>query len=180
MANNNESNSIKSRILNTIEAGKVQMRPRWQFILRASLLLIGTILIVLSVVYLTSFIIFITKMTPGPGPDRGVIMYLTSLPWLMILVAIIFVIILELLVRRYSFAYRKPLLYTIIGIAIFTLVTGFIVAETPLHRHLMDRAEENHLPFGNQLYRGFDPRYPNDGPPNPPDNHSEINLPPPR
>jgi hypothetical protein len=159
--NNESSNSIKDSVARAIEAGKVKMRPRWHFLLSAGLLFVGTILVVFTLVYLSSFAIFIFQQTPGPGPGmgaRGLGVYLTSLPWIIILIAIIFLIILELLVRRYSFAYRKPLLYTILGIIVLIFLVSLLVAQTPFHKNLYDRAERDNLPFGNKFYRNFGPR----------------------
>jgi hypothetical protein len=86
--------------------------------------------------------------------------FLLSLPWLLIILAVLFVIILEILVKRYSFAYRRPLLYSAIGIAIFAIIGGFLVAGTSLHGRLSkytegDRPPPPFMPFAEQIYHGF-------------------------
>ncbi len=143
---------IKDNILKAIEAGKVSMRPRWHFVLQAALLLIGTVLAVLALVYLVSFIFYISGQRHGLGE------LLSSLPWLLLLLAAVFIVILEILVRKYSFAYRKPMLYTVFLILALVIVSGFLIARTSFHRNLFDRAHRGELPFGGPFYRHYEPR----------------------
>jgi hypothetical protein len=159
MNDNNEINSIRDNILKSITDGRVTMRPKWHFVLRAILLISGIVLAVLALLYLISFIIFILHQTgswfvPSFGL-HGINEFLISFPWLIVLVAAIFLILLEILVRRYSFGYQKPLLYTTVGILILVTIGGFVVAATPLHRSLFDSARNEHLPFGGGFYKQF-------------------------
>lgn len=159
MENNEQDTSVKNNILNAIESGKVTMRPRWHFVLRAVLFLLGTALLALTLLYLSSFIFFAlhqsgTMLFPRLG-FRGVGLFFLSLPWLLILVGIIFIIVLEVLVKKYSFGYRKPLLFSTIGIILFALLGGFVIASTPLHPGLFESARNNRLPVGGSLYRQF-------------------------
>ncbi|OGE88009.1 MAG: hypothetical protein A3J07_02000 [Candidatus Doudnabacteria bacterium RIFCSPLOWO2_02_FULL_49_13] len=155
--NNNDHKSIKDNVLGAIETGKVIMRPKWHFLLQATLLVVGTVLSILTGIYLVSFIIFILHQTgvwfiPGFGGPR---LLFTSLPWILVLIAIIFIILLEFLVKKYSFGYRKPLLYSTIGVILVVLTGGFVIAQTPLHRGLFDRARDHRLPIGGGFYRQF-------------------------
>jgi hypothetical protein len=155
----NSNKPLKDSILKAIEAGSVNMRPKWHFILKAGLLFFGTILLVLALLFVLSFIIFILHVTgiwfvPGFGL-RGLGVFVFSLPWILILTSFIFIVILEILVKHYSFGYRKPLLYSSLGIIVFVLAGGFIVAATPLHRGLFEKARKNSLPIGGGFYRQF-------------------------
>lgn len=152
-------NSLKDNILKSIEDGKITMKPKWYFVLRAVLLISGIVLAVLALLYLVSFIIFILHQTgswfvPEFGMN-GITEFLVSFPWLIVLVAILFLVLLEILVRRYSFGYQKPLLYTTIGVLVLVTGGGFVVAATPLHRSLFDSAREEHLPLAGGLYKQF-------------------------
>lgn len=159
MNNNENSNSIKNEILKAIEKGKVKMKPRWHFVLRAALLVVGAILLSLAILYLISFIFFVLHQTgiwfaPRLG-FRGLGIFFMSLPWLLILVAMIFIIMLELIFKQNTFTYKKPLLYSTIGLVIFVLLGGLLISKTPFHRGLFDRARDNRLPFGGAIYREF-------------------------
>ena len=66
-----------------------------------------------------------------------------------------FVIILEILVRRYSFAYRRPLLYSVAGVTLLVIVGGYVVAGTSFHGRMFRYAERNELPLVGGFYREY-------------------------
>lgn len=151
---------IKNKILEAIKSGSVKMKPKWQFVLTGVLFVVGVILILSTLLLLTSFIFFSVNRSgislgPAFGP-RGIIIFLKYLPWALIGLSIIFVIILEILVRRYSFGYRKPLLFSLVAILLIVITGG--IAAAPLHKEPFKRANENKLPFAGPIYRGFEPR----------------------
>jgi hypothetical protein len=154
-----ENNSIKDNIIKSIEGGQVTMKPKWHFVLRTILLLLGLVLAALVLLYTISFIIFVLHQTgawfvPGFG-IHGLTEFLMSFPWLIVLVAALFIAILELLVRQYAFGYRKPLLYTTIGVIFLTVGGGFVVAGTSFHRGLFDQANQDHLPVAGGFYKMY-------------------------
>ena len=93
-ANNNSQKSlITGEVLEKIKSGQVKMRPKAHFVLKTALVALGFILIILFVLYLISFIVFTLRMSgiwfaPGFGL-YGIKIFLFSLPWLLILIAII-------------------------------------------------------------------------------------------
>lgn len=156
---NHEQSPIKDKILSAIQSGQVKMRPRWHFILQASLTACGVIIVLLALLFLTSFIVFSLRQsgvwfTPTFG-YRGLGIFITSLPWLLIGLAVIFMIILEILVKKYSFAYRQPLLYSVLSLVLLVTFGGLAVARTPLHSGLLKQTRENRLPLAEPLYRGY-------------------------
>ncbi len=155
--NDLENNSpIKDKIVAAIQTGKIQMRPKWQFVLHAILIFVGTILSTLVLVYLSSFTIFISTQS------HNIHELFETLPWLVIFLAVIFIIILEVLVRKYSFAYKKPLLYSVLGIVALVLLVGALVSQTDLHQDLDERAHGNEKPFWGSVYRHYDPDFDGD------------------
>lgn len=155
-----EIESLKNKILKEIKSGKVKMRPRFHFILRAGLWVFGTVMVFVLALYLTSFVFFVLArsglfLLPGFG-FRGVMAFLLDFPWLLILVAIVFIIFLEILVRHYSFAYKRPLFYSVLGVVGLVLFLGFVVRTTSFHSGLFRQAGEGRLPFVGGLYRSFE------------------------
>lgn len=135
------------------------MRPKWHFVLRTALMLTGLFLAVLVLLYMVSFIMFVLRQTgvlfvPVFG-FRGLVEFLFSLPWLLIFTAFVFLVILEILVRRYSFAYRKPLLYSLVGIILFVGVGSIFVSRSGLHEGFFHYAIERRLPFAGPFYLGY-------------------------
>lgn len=152
--------SIKDMVLEKINAGKTRMIPRWYFILRAALALVGLVIFLLSSLYIMSFILFILRKTgiwflPVFG-IRGVGVFLASIPWLLVITGATFIILLEALVRHYSFGYRKPLLYSVAGIIIFVAAASVFVLGTSFHEGLYKRAHMGGLPIIGQLYRDYE------------------------
>ncbi len=131
---------MNEELLEAIKTGEIKMRPRWQFVLRGALAVLGGVLIALLLLYLISLIIFTSRETgvafvPVFGL-RGIVAFLRALPWLLIFFSAVFVILLEILVRHYAFAYRRPLVYSGLGIVVLVVAGGFLVAGTSLHRRL--------------------------------------------
>lgn len=156
---NEDQKSIQENVLAAIEAGRVHMRPRWQFVLRAGLLVTGVVLVALAILFFGSFILFLlrqngTWFVPVFG-TRGLKELFLALPVIFILVAIIFIILFQLLVRRYSFSYARPVLYSVIGIAVFVALGSFLVAQTRFHEGLFRQAEDENLPVIGGFYRQF-------------------------
>ncbi len=157
--NHTSPQTIKDKVLTAIKAGQVTMRPKWHYVLKAALMLTGAAILSLALLYLASFIIFYLRQSgvwfaPSFG-FRGVAVFLTSLPWLLILVSIAFLIILEVLVRRYSFAYHQPLLFSALGIVLLTTLGGIAVASTPLHNTFLKQVKEHRFPMAEPLYFEF-------------------------
>jgi hypothetical protein len=163
--NTQEQSPLGKNILDTIKKDAVHMRPKWHFILNVSLLVTGTILACLSLLYLVSFIVFTLRqngtwfMTSFGSQGWGAL--IISLPWVLISFALLFVVIVGFLVKKYSFAYGRPLLYSALGIILFASVGGFLIALTPLHSELLLQAEEKKLPIAGGMYRQFGHDHPN-------------------
>jgi len=156
---NNSKDNLQDSVRKAIEDGKVTMRPRWHFVVRTALLVVGTVLAALTVLYLVSFIIFILRQTgvifaPGFGL-RGVNVFLMSMPWLLVGIATLFILLLQVLVKKYSFSYERPLMYSAFGIMVVVIAGGFIVSATSLHGSLFSRAEKQRLPVAGGFYRQF-------------------------
>lgn len=151
--------SISDRVISAIKSGEVKMRPRWHFVLRAILLILGAVIAGLAIIYLVSLIIFTTRQTgagfvPIFGP-RGWFAFLRSLPWLLVALSLLFIGVLEILVRRYAFSYRRPILVSVGAILVIVSVGGLAVAHTVFHRQLLRYAEQHEIPIVGSWYRGI-------------------------
>lgn len=156
---NEHNENLKENILSVIESGKVKMRPKWHFALKTILLIVGTVLVAFAVLFLSSFIVFILRQSgvifvPGLG-GSGLGLFVRSLPWYLILLTIVFIIVLEFLVRKYSFGYGKPLFYSALVILLIAIFGGIILEMTPMHRGLYGYARNNRLPVAGSFYKNF-------------------------
>lgn len=152
-----EKKNIHDSVLKAIEEGKVKMRPKWHFALRTAFLILGTIFISFSLLYLVSFIVFIFRqsgalLVPAFG-YFGIIAFLTSAPWVLIFLAILLLLLLHTLIKKYSFSYGKPLMYSVIVIVSLVILGGILVEMTTFHQRLFLRAEDRRLPVMGGIYR---------------------------
>ncbi len=133
------------------------MRPRWQFVLIGLLFAAGAAIALSTVLYLAGFIVFSLHETGAwSAPlfgSRGWITLFRSLPWALIALSLAFILILETLVRRYAFAYRMPLVYSLLAIVGVAMAAGPLTA--PLHRAPFQAARRGDLPFGGSFYRRY-------------------------
>jgi hypothetical protein len=155
-----ENNSIKDDVLNRIKKGEIKMKPKIYFVLRPILFLLALIVIFLVIIYFVSFIFFVFKINAGSALFgfglRGAESLFLSLPWLIILVLLVFVLVFEALLIHYKFAYRRPVLYSLLGIIILFLLTGFVIHCTSFHANLYSINKEHGLPAIGALYNRYD------------------------
>lgn len=159
MKNNQPQFNIKDQVLKNIKSGQIKMKSKYHFILSALLLIVGFILAFLLTLFLLSFVVF-TLQAKGLHllPSFGIYGYKAlffSLPWLVIIAAIIFFIILEKLAKKFKFFYRHSLLVTFTVIAISVVAGAIIILNTSMHNEFCTSAEKETLPFMGTLYRGY-------------------------
>lgn len=151
---------MKEEVLAKIGAGEVSMRPRWHFVGKTVLAVLGVTLLGLATLYMASFALFVLRETgvlfaPSFGL-RGLVPLFLGSPWLIIFTAVLFLVVLEILVRQYSFSYRKPLLYTTVGIIAFVLFGSYAVAQVGVHERFSGYAERGELPMMGGMYRRYE------------------------
>ena len=115
MPNKSEIN-IENKIMEQGLSGKVKMKPRWYFILGSVLSFAGLTGMIVGAVFLTNLTLFLIRKQ-GPGTGR-INMMLESFPLWVPLLAVAFVILGILVLKRYDFSYKKN----------FPLVAGTLVA----------------------------------------------------
>jgi hypothetical protein len=158
--NTNSDGCLDDKVLCAIRDGKLCMKPRWRFILRTVFAIIGAVALVLAGIFLISFIIFITRYNgvgyaPLIGP-RGWRMLFVSLPWVLILISVVFVFGLEMLIRRYAFAYRRPVIYSFFGLLILIVGGSVIITTTSFHRRVAHSPRVQMMaPFVHTFYSDF-------------------------
>jgi hypothetical protein len=147
---------LKDNITEQIRQGELTAKPYWYFVLRALLFATGTILVALLSVYLLSFVFFIVRetglsWTPGFGMP-GLMFFALSSPWLLVSLVGIFLGILYVLVRHYSFSYRHPLVYSLVGTVLLVTLVASLLHLFTLHDRIQGAVEGRDIPALSQLY----------------------------
>ncbi|MCA9366995.1 hypothetical protein KC887_01875 [Candidatus Kaiserbacteria bacterium] len=159
-------NNIKDTLLQKIKTGEVTMTPRWHFMLRGVLFAATTIIVALLAVYFLSFILYMLResglvFAPTFG-WAGIVLFVSSSPWILIAVVGVFLITLYVLVSHYSFSYKKPLVYSMIGIVLFVIAVSSLIEQTNLHDHTRDFVQHHALPGLTPLYEKIEHHAPRD------------------
>lgn len=155
-------NTLHDNLLQQIKDGDLDMKPRWHFVARAVLYISGTVLTVLTAVYLLSFILFLLRES-GVGfallhGFQGVSIFLWSAPWLLVAVAVVFVGALYVLVSQFAFSYSRPLVYTLFGVIGLVVIAATVLGSTSFHGRVEQAARSYQVPGFAPLYQLVDER----------------------
>jgi hypothetical protein len=159
MDNVQQKNSISDKIIDKIKSGDIKMKPRISFVLKMALLALGAFFLFFFIIYLVSFIIFSLRTSgvlflPRFG-FHGLGILFGSLPWVLVLIVAILIVALEIFSKRFTFIYRRPIIYSLLIIIVLALAIGFLIERTPFHSSLFLSARDRHLPVMGPFYRNL-------------------------
>lgn len=168
MNNTPTTDPIRDHIMEAIRKGGVHMKPRWHFVAWAVLFAIGILTIVSVLLYTASLSLFLLResgvwFAPSFGV-RGWFALVRSIPISHVVFIIVCIVLLELLIHRYAFVYKRPLTGSILAIAALIAVGGFLIAQTSFHRSMSIYARGHYLPapFDMPYRRSFRIMHPTD------------------
>jgi hypothetical protein len=149
-------NSLKTKILETVQKNNIRMIPKWKFVLYSSLGIIGTFFIFVLAVFLFSLTLFLLSRygfmyMPFFG-FMATLRALDALPQLLLGCSIILLIIVEALTRYYTFSFKRPLLLMLLLITGGALVISYGISESPIHERMRDYARDHHLGIVSKAY----------------------------
>jgi len=154
-----QTDSIKNNILEEIKSGKIKMRPKIYFWVKLVFFIFLVAILFLVSVFLISFILFVLNISGGWFLTRfgwgGIKSLFLSLPWLLILIALIFVFLVEVIISSFGFTYRRPLVYSLAGLMVFAVICGILVHKTSFHQNLLLSAEGENLSIFGQFYLNY-------------------------
>lgn len=151
-------NNLTDKILSKIKDRGLHMRPRWHFILQTVLVIIVCVLAFGLAVFLLSWIYFILHangawLLPAFG-RRGWFGFAHSFPWLPAVAGLVLLLALALVLEKFRWVYRLPVLYIALAVLGLTVVFSLTVAQTPFHREFYRSAQKGGGLTG-PLYRGY-------------------------
>jgi hypothetical protein len=156
---NQNQQSIGQEVLDKIKQEGIKMRPRFYFIFKTILLIAAFILTILFVLYISSFIVFSLRTSgvwflPQFG-FPGMKIFWLSLPGIPIVLSVVAIILLEFLARRFNWAWRRPVIYSLLIIVILAVTGGFLLEKASLHSRIFLKAQREPLPGIGGFYREF-------------------------
>ena len=126
--------TIEELVNDSIKSGKIMMKPKWHFVLKTILRVLSIIILFFVLIYLLNFIGLVTHekdfniLDLSPGGMRA---FMVAIPWVIVILSMLLLSVFYILVKKYSFVYRTPLVYSFFGIILLIVFIGFIV-------HLID------------------------------------------
>lgn len=138
--------------MNAIRDGETSMHSKWHFKRKTLAATAGLILAALTTLLVISLIIFALRQSgaweAAAFGTTGARAFFSALPWILITAALIFIIIIEIMIQRFAFAYHRPVLYSIALITGITLIGGYTVAQTSIH----DKLEKTQNTITQKIY----------------------------
>ena len=152
MTTKNDSNEI----IDTIKSGKAKMHSRAYFVAQAAVVLLGAILLFLLILFIATFIIFALQENGGFfaanfGPI-GWRVFFSSLPWTMLLLSLALVLILWILLRRYSVVYHQPFLYILLLLIVVVSLSCLFISAGAIHGGIYRYVSRNPIPMLSGVY----------------------------
>lgn len=126
-------NKITHNVLEQIKSGQVKMHSRTYFVFWAVFSAASIVLTAFLAWFFFSLMLFALERhnalyLPLFGV-RGFWVFLLSFPWLVFGIGVVLFILLDKLLNNYSAAYRRPALYTVLGVfGVLILCLGFVRA----------------------------------------------------
>ncbi len=144
------------QVLDQIKKGKVTMTPRFYFTLRFTALIAVSVLLFIFSSFFFSFLFFALQASGyyflfGFGL-KGFTTLIILFPWSLFLIQVLLLALIEWLLKGFSFGYKTPLAYLILGIVGISMLLGLVVYLTPLHDDFESEAKHNNLPVLGGLY----------------------------
>ncbi|KND47680.1 MAG: hypothetical protein AB201_01960 [Parcubacteria bacterium C7867-006] len=164
---NTQINNIKDQILNKINSGEVNMKPKYYFMLKLALLGVTIFLTFILSSIIVSYVLFSIKVSGqffllGFGA-KGFYHFIMALPWVILGIDIALIIFLDWLLKSFRFGYNSPVLFLFIGTLASITLLGSLINFTSFHKGLLYRAEQKNLPIAGGFYMGLRKSHGNQG-----------------
>ncbi len=157
---NHDTANNHEELLKKIKEGQISMRPKVFFTLKVALLCLVALFILLISAFIISFIFFGLVISGrmlllGFG-FRGILLFILAFPWLLFAIDILLMASLDWLLKKFTFGYRSPLLYLVVGSSVIVIAAGCLITTTSIHRDILHREErKNPMPLFGPMLGGF-------------------------
>lgn len=147
-----QSPNIKEGVLRAINDHKVKMRPALLFKAEFILIALVSLLLLVVMIGLAGFVLFALRVNGheallGFGVS-GIGTFLRIFPWPLFILGLVLIFILQALIRRFAFGYRKPIFLILVTLFVGGGVSALALDRgTPLHDRLREGPEHGGLPF---------------------------------
>ncbi len=148
--------TIKNNILDTLHTKNLKMIPRWQFIVYSILVVLGLVFIFLVTVFFFSLMLFVLSRygymyMPFFG-FMATLKALSAIPLLLFGATIILLVLIEVISRKYTISFKRPLIVTLLSTTSFVVIVSFIISETSMHDYIHTYAKSRRIDIMSRAY----------------------------
>ncbi len=140
--------ALEKEIMKKIRSNKVQMKPRWYFVLGSLFMFVGIVGASVLAIFLTTVTMFLLRQH-GPRGAQRYQMLIDTFPWWVPILAIIGIIGGVLLLKKYEFSYKKNFVGVIITFIIAIIAVAFAIDALGLNDFWSRQG------YGRGFYRQF-------------------------
>ena len=144
-------NTVREGVLKAIANHQVRMRPAVLFKVEFLLIALISLMLLIVMIGIAGFIFYALRVNGheallGFGMS-GIGVFLLIFPWPLFIIGLVLLLILQVLIRRFAFGYRRSIFLVLITL----FIGGGAVAlaldrETPLHDRLREGSVDGSLP----------------------------------
>ncbi len=151
--------TIEEKILIQIKEHGIKQKPKWQFALHTFFLSAMMLSALILTLYLVAFISLVGDEHElinifGLGPQFTMV-FLKAVPWMLISLLVLIFIVLQILIRYFSFGYKHSVLATLSVTFVLVLVINFILGAFDPRHTIARFGERGNIPLLKEVHSTF-------------------------
>ena len=159
-----QSPDISQKVMSQINSGKIKMKPRLYFLAGSIIGFLSLISLAIASIFLLNLTLFLIRKQ-GPGYHRLQVM-LSSFPWWIPILGLIFLIAAILLLKKYDFSYRRNFALIIFSFILAIIISVWVIdylgisqiwSKRSLRRFYQPLKSNHHQMFNQFKSRQFKP-----------------------
>ena len=147
-------NQILHNIEKLVKENEIKMIPRYVFWLRTGAVSVGIFIIMLCVIYALSLLVFMARRNGPPTFGmRDILFNLDTLPIIIIAFSLVGMLFIEILSRKFTFAYRAPSLIVFLSVILIVSCASYCVDRLMFHDRMHDMFMRNRFDRIDVIYQ---------------------------
>ncbi|MEI6400516.1 MAG: hypothetical protein WCO58_03285 [bacterium] len=151
--------NLKEELLQTIKTGSLKQKPKWYFAFFSFLSVVGILTLFTLLLYITSFIVLVFGEEINFRGGAHFFEMIHVLPIVLILFVIILLCTLFVLIHHYRFSYKKPVLYSIVGIFLVTTILTIGLTAFDNEMRFARIGEDSDMPIIRTMHQHYRPHH---------------------
>lgn len=151
--------NLKEELLETIKDGSLKQRPKWYFAFLSFLSILGICTLFTLLLYVVSFIVLVFGEEVDFRGEAHFFDMIHALPIILVLLVIILLCGLFVLIHHYRFSYKKPVLYSILGIFFVTTIVTIGLTTFDDEMRFARIGEDSDIPLIKTMHQHYRPHH---------------------